>query len=616
MSYTIETKYFNSFWLKNIITGNPFAYYQAASLNPTDYDLLSFWPGIPWLGVGNGYPNFPTAVPTGRGNAQNAPGTGLRGNPYGFMNFYLEETRIKGGFNNPQLSLGVRAYVVNENRSSTNRKHSLIYSGLLNTRTGFNQTNVFSIADPIIKDLDPINGSIQKLYTEDTNLNVFQENKVSKVLINKNAIYSGDQGSQDGNNNFLGQPVGYLGEYGISRNPESFAFYGYRKYFSDRDRASILRLSRDGITEISSYGMKDFFRDTLSKISDNFERQEISKPFVASIPSPIGVQTSFILQDQNENFGKNIELGAALELYSPSSNSNVSTGSIVTLVEDLGTSIRITIEPGYNFGPEGSFSEALFVTYARGQIYGAWDAHQSAYTTSLQTKPRTISTAADTFSTLGFDESILGWTSFYSYKPNAMGSLKNKFYSFIDSEIYQHYNELPNTRGKFYGATSPAESFVEFIFNPNPSVVKNFQTISYEGSNGWEVDSYKSDFQGFDRIRNNSGVVTGSELQFQDSTKSIKSFVEGQYDSTGAQYPAALTQPIFRVGFDRKENYYVANLVSDSIPRPGEIIYGNQVSGVKGYLVNVKMSLDSSTDPGGTKELFSVSSNFVVSSMP
>jgi hypothetical protein len=28
------------------------------------------------------------------------------------------------------------------------------------------------------------------------------------------------------------------------------------------------------------------------------------------------------------------------------------------------------------------------------------------------------------------------------------------------------------------------------------------------------------------------------------------------------------------------------------------------------------MSLDSSTDPGGTKELFSVSSSFVVSSMP
>jgi len=615
MSYTLETKYFNSFWIKNIITGNPFAYEQGSATPPQqDFTpMLSFWPGIPWLGLTAGYPAFPTAIPTGRGNLQTQPNTGSN-NPQGFQNFYLEETRIKGGFNNPQLSLGVRAYIVNENKSSTNRKHSLIYSGLLNTRTGFNQTNVFSIADPIIKDLDPINGSIQRLYTEDTNLNVFQENKVSKVLINKNAIYSGDQGSQDGNNNFLGQPVGYLGEYGISRNPESFAFYGYRKYFSDRDRASIVRLSRDGITEISSYGMKDFFRDTLSTISDDFTRQEISKEFTALIPSPIGVQSDFTLQDFNENFGKQIELGASLELFNGSSN--IATGSIVTKVEDLGTTIKISIEPDYGFGPEGSFSKALFVTYARGKVYGAWDAHQSAYTLSLQTKPRTISTEPSTFSTLGFDESILGWTSFYSYKPNTMGSLKNKFYSFIDSEIYQHYDESPNTRGKFYGAETPAESFVDFIFNPNPSVVKNFQTISYEGSNGWEVDSYTSDFQGFDRIRDNSGVVVGNELQFRDSTKSIKSYVEGQYDSAGSMFPATLTNPIFRIGFDRKENYYVANLVSDSEPRPGEVIYGNQVSGVKGYLVNVRMSIDSSTDAGGVKELFSVSSKFVVSSMP
>jgi hypothetical protein len=38
------------------------------------------------------------------------------------------------------------------------------------------------------------------------------------------------------------------------------------------------------------------------------------------------------------------------------------------------------------------------------------------------------------------------------------------------------------------------------------------------------------------------------------------------------------------------------------------------MSGIKGYYVTVKMSLDTTTDPGGMKELFAVSSNFVVSS--
>jgi len=38
------------------------------------------------------------------------------------------------------------------------------------------------------------------------------------------------------------------------------------------------------------------------------------------------------------------------------------------------------------------------------------------------------------------------------------------------------------------------------------------------------------------------------------------------------------------------------------------------MSGVKGYYVTVRMSIDTTTDPGGMKELFAVSSNFSVSS--
>ena len=105
-------------------------------------------------------------------------------------------------------------------------------------------------------------------------------------------------------------------------------------------------------------------------------------------------------------------------------------------------------------------------------------------------------------------------------------------------------------------------------------------------------------------------------------TKSIKSYVEGAYDSSNppltgvvALDPTA-TQPIFRVGFNRKENHYVANLINNSFVRPGEIIGGIKMSGVKGYIMTVKLSIDASTDSGGTKQLFSVSSNYVLSSMP
>ena len=55
----------------------------------------------------------------------------------------------------------------------------------------------------------------------------------------------------------------FIGEFGISKNQESFASEAYRAYFTDRQRGAVLRLSRDGLTPISDHGMKDWFRDNL-----------------------------------------------------------------------------------------------------------------------------------------------------------------------------------------------------------------------------------------------------------------------------------------------------------------------------------------------------------------
>jgi len=71
---------------------------------------------------------------------------------------------------------------------------------------------------------------------------------------------------------------------------------------------------------------------------------------------------------------------------------------------------------------------------------------------------------------------------------------------------------------------------------------------------------------------------------------------------------------IYRLGFDRKENKYFANLVNNSPARDGEVVWGNEMSGIKGYFATVTFSTDALTDVGGAKELWSVGSNFVVSS--
>ena len=141
------------------------------------------------------------------------------------------------------------------------RPNSLIYSGIFNSRTGINNTNVFSVAEEITKSADPANGGIQKLYAEDTNLVIFQESKVSRALIDKDAIYTAEGGGSVTNvNTTIGTIQPYAGNFGISRDPGSFAVYGYRKYFTDRDRNAVLRLSMDGLTEISNYGMNDLLQ--------------------------------------------------------------------------------------------------------------------------------------------------------------------------------------------------------------------------------------------------------------------------------------------------------------------------------------------------------------------
>jgi len=499
MAAIIEVKYFNSFVLRKTVD---------ASNNPV------------WNGS-NGDNTMPVAA-TNSGAVVNANGLYPK-------NWYIEEARIRGGYNNTDVGYGARAYLVEEEPNASVRINAMIYSGIFNSTTGINNTNVFSVGDDITKALDPSNGSIQKLYAQDTNLIVFQENKVSRSLIDKDAIFSAEGGAITTSGKIvIGQNQGYVGNFGISRNPESFAVYGRRIYFTDKDRNAVLRLSQDGLTEISNYGMIDFFRD--------------------------------------------------------------------------------------EFGVLDSSSFGI------GKAYGAFDIYTKQYVVSLQ---QNESNPAATFKTLSFDEAVKGWTSFYSYKPYFSTSLKNFYYTFNSGKMYIHNSSIV-PRAQFYGVNYKAS--IKFIFNPNVSLQKNFQTINYEGDNGWQVDSIVSDLTGAGGPNLANTVVDFNTLYTQDggnatttnpvlaNTPAIWSYNEGSYDNYGNQYPTNLIPPINNAGFARMENKYKAVIPNNSTVAPGEIIFGNSMTGIKGYFATVTMSTDNVTNIGGMKELFAVSSEYVESS--
>ena len=181
----------------------------------------------------------------------------------------VESNRIRDNFNLPYIGNGVIASTtLAEQYKQEHRKHGLIYSGIYNSISGINNLNQFIQAEKITKDINPIYGSIQKLHMRDSDLVTLCEDKILRIIANKDAVFNADGNPQlIATPNVLGQTVPFTGEYGISKNPESFASESYRAYFTDKVRGAVMRLSRDGLTPISDAGMKDWFRDNL-KLGD------------------------------------------------------------------------------------------------------------------------------------------------------------------------------------------------------------------------------------------------------------------------------------------------------------------------------------------------------------
>jgi len=597
MGYRLNVKYYNSFWLKKTIYVGSLPNPTANQPDPYRGGYGSNFPGLPWNPT-----DFPT-FPSGAGDSQNS-------NYDEVENWFIEESRYQGGFNDVSTDYGAKAYLKEDNNSQEYRPNALIYSGVYNSRTGLNDTNVFSVGEAITRAVDPHQGSVQKLYAEDTNLIVFQEDKVNRALIDKDTLYTSEGGTQTlPQGVVIGQLTPYKGEFGISKNPESFAVYGFRKYFADKDRGSIMRLSYDGMTEISEYGMSNFFRDQLKNISEIQQPVDTVKTSNGQFSTPSGVfpdpkwvQTLGIVNSDVPTGSALIVAGIEYPIY-------------VTAVE--GSYIYLTSHYNDNANnPITSGTVLTFRTYIKDKIQGAWDIYDRNYIVSLQQESQSD------YHTLSFDESVLGWPTFYSYRPGEMFSLKNTFFSTNSGEIYQHYFEgSNNNRNTFYGVTS--KSSITFVFNPAPNINKNFLTVGYEGSNGWQAESFISDLQGLQEIPDNyvnPNTTIPSYVNYNDSSVIVNSYYEGAYDDQGNEYPADLTEPIRRAGFHLKEGKYVANLKSNSSTRAGEVVFGPDsyggypTSGIKGYVATVKLSTDASTNPGGQKQIFAAFTNQVTSS--
>lgn len=92
--------------------------------------------------------------------------------------------------------------------------------------------------------------------------------------------------------------------------------------------------------------------------------------------------------------------------------------------------------------------------------------------------------ALDNPTTIVWDERVQGFTTFQTYTSDSGLSLNNKYYTFKRGTIWEH-NVPGVSRNTFYDADD--DSIVDVVFNDDPSVIKNFQTIGFEGQGTWSA---------------------------------------------------------------------------------------------------------------------------------
>ena len=322
----------------------------------------------------------------------------------------VESNRIRDDYNAPTIDKGPKvSTVLAEQYKEEYRKSGLIYSGLYNSITGINNLNQFIQAEKITKDLNPTYGSVQRLYAKETNLNVLCEDRIIKVLANKDALYNADGNvNLTSTNNVLGAATPYSGDYGISTDPESFAKDQYRSYFTDRARGVVIRLSNDGITPISEYGMTDYFKDALK------------------------VSNSSLIGSYDEN----------KDIY----NLTITAGSKTT------TYATTTQEEGGD---------------------------PTTTTTNI--------TNSNDSSTVSFSEKSKGWSTFQSWEQETGIGFNKKYFTFKTGELYIHHEN--ETRNNFYGVDNNCS--ICFTINDSPESIKNFSSLSYEGTKS-KVDQFTS----------------------------------------------------------------------------------------------------------------------------
>ena len=364
----------------------------------------------------------------------------------------VESNRIRDDYNAVIIDKGpIVSTVLNEKYKQEVKLNTITYSGIFNSTGGVNRLNEFIQAEKITKDLNPEYGSIQKLHVRDTDLIALCEDKVLKILANKDALFNADGNTNlTSTNNVLGQAMPFVGEHGISKNPESFVSHAYRVYFSDKARGSVLRLSRDGLTDIAMKGMTDWFNDNLP----------LSKSIVGSYNERKG-SYNITLNGYTLCFDERVDGWTSFKSFLPESGVSLNN-------------TYYTYSNGYLYAHSNERRNSFHQTLAK-----VTSALSNGTSLSVSTQPSIKNVAiGDYVIGNGIVGDVTVTNISVPYSTVSGVSIPNKASN--TTVTLSSAQTITNSTNIEFIKTS--DSSVTLLINDEPSVIKEYKTLSYEGT--------------------------------------------------------------------------------------------------------------------------------------
>ena len=354
----------------------------------------------------------------------------------GFEEFYVEDYFLNDYTDSNHISIG-RANIYSSFYKQHDKEASVTFSDVYQPASNFNGLSTFDYNLGNWEDYSRIYGTIQKLFYRENDIVMIQEDATYKIPIQRDILLSADgKGTLGVSNKVLNPVVPFAGNYGISKNPESFVANGMVLYWTDIRRGSVIRLSGDGITPISDAKMHDYFRD-------KEEEYRIYDPQFGW-DGNYGVIQGSMLIAQHKNFrikgGFNPKHEEYIVQMDPIPNPEGHWGNVGDAYETL----QEWEEAG---GVHGNLIEGSVV---------AWRDKQKR------------------------------WTSFYSHIAEYYCKINRLFVSWDEGFLYLHDIDSDNYN-TFYGITYNTE--LSFSINNLPSTVKGFKAITLEANQAFELDN-------------------------------------------------------------------------------------------------------------------------------